>query len=107
MPVDMSRIEDFASRIVREFKPEKIILFGSYAYGHPTSDSDVDLLVILKFDGKPVRKAIEIRNRLNPRLPLDLLVRTPDQITSRVLQNDWFMREILERGRTLYAANHG
>jgi predicted nucleotidyltransferase len=107
MPVDMNRIEDLAARIAREFKPEKIVLFGSYAYGHPTSDSDVDLLVILKFDGKPVRKAIEIRNRVNPRLPLDLLVRTPEQIANRVVQNDWFMREILERGRTLYAANHG
>ena len=106
MPVDMNRIEDLAARIAREFKPEKIVLFGSYAYGHPTSDSDVDLLVILKFDGKPVRKAIEIRNRLNPSLPLDLLVRTPEQIANRVVQNDWFMREILERGRTLYAANH-
>jgi len=106
MPVDMNRIQDLAARIAREFKPEKIVLFGSYAYGHPTSDSDVDLLVILKFDGKPVRKAIEIRNRLNPSLPLDLLVRTPEQIANRVVQNDWFMREILERGRTLYAANH-
>lgn len=107
MPVDMNRIQDLAARIAREFKPEKIVLFGSYAYGHPTSDSDVDLLVILKFDGKPVRKAIEIRNRVNPRVPLDLLVRTPEQIANRVVQNDWFMREILERGRTLYAANHG
>jgi predicted nucleotidyltransferase len=106
MPVDMNRIEDLALRIAREFKPEKIVLFGSYAYGHPTRDSDVDLLVILKFDGKPVRKAIEIRNRLNPRLPLDLLVRTPEQIANRVLQNDWFMCEILEKGRTLYAANY-
>jgi len=107
MPVDMNRIQDLAARIAREFKPEKIVLFGSYAYGHPTSDSDVDLLVILKFDGKPVRKAIEIRNRLNPSLPLDLLVRTPEQIANRVVQNDWFMREILERGRTLYAADYG
>ena len=89
MPVDMNRIEDLAARIARDFKPEKIVLFGSYAYGHPTSDSDVDLLVILKFDGKPVRKAIEIRNRLNPSLPLDLLVRTPEQIANRVVQNAW------------------
>src|SRR5256714_13707417 len=106
MSVDMHQIEDLAARIALEFKPEKIVLFGSYAYGHPTSDSDVDLLVVLKFDGKPVRKAIEIRNRLNPRLPLDLLVRTPEQIVNRVVQNDWFIREILERGRILYAANH-
>ncbi len=107
MVINMNRIEDLASRIAHEFAPEKIILFGSYAHGHPSSNSDVDLLVILKFDGKPVRKAIEIRNRIKPRLPLDLLVRTPEQIARRLGQNDWFMREILEKGRTLYAANHG
>src|SRR6184192_2531595 len=86
MPVDMNRIQDLAARIAREFKPEKIVLFGSYAYGHPTGDSDVDLLVILKFDGKPVRKAIEIRNRLSLRLPLDLLVRFSKGVALCMLQ---------------------
>ena len=78
MPVEMSRIKDLALQIAREFGPQRVILFGSYAYGHPTEDSDVDMLVVLPFEGKPVRKAIEIRNKLNPRLPLDLLVRTPE-----------------------------
>jgi len=104
--IDPTRIENLTSRIVREFKPEKIILFGSHAYGAPTKDSDVDILVILRFSGKPVRKAIEIRNSLNAHVPLDLIVRTPEQVSERIAQNDWFMREIIERGRTLYAANH-
>lgn len=104
--VELTKIEDLTSRIVREFKPEKVILFGSHAYGIPTQDSDVDILVILRFSGKPVRKAIEIRNSLNAQVPLDLIVRTPEQVSERVAQNDWFMREIVERGRTLYAANH-
>jgi len=104
--VEMDLIQNLASQIAREFKPEKIILFGSYAYGRPTPDSDVDMLVVLRFNGKPVRKAIEIRNRLRPRLPLDLLVRTPEQIANRILQNDWFMREIIDGGRTLYVAAH-
>jgi predicted nucleotidyltransferase len=104
--VDLTRIENLTSRIVREFKPEKVILFGSHAYGSPTKDSDVDILVILRFSGKPVRKAIEIRNSLNAPVPLDLIVRTPEQVSERIAQNDWFMREIIERGRTLYAANH-
>jgi predicted nucleotidyltransferase len=104
--VELTRIEDLTSRIVREFKPEKVILFGSHAYGLPTNDSDVDILVILRFKGKPVRKAIEIRNSLNAHVPLDLIVRTPEQVSERIAQNDWFMREIIERGRTLYAADH-
>jgi hypothetical protein len=61
---------------------------------------------VLPFEGKVVRKAIEIRNRVNAALPLDLIVRTPEQLADRLAQNDWFIREIVERGRTLYEANH-
>src|SRR5438876_1593579 len=102
--VEMKRINDLASQIAREFSPERIILFGSYAYGQPSDDSDVDLLVVLPFKGKPARKAIEIRNRVNPKIPLDLIVRTPERLAERVANNDWFMREIVEKGRTLYEA---
>jgi uncharacterized protein len=104
--VEMQKIEDLTSQIVREFNPERIILFGSYADGRASDDSDVDLLIVLPFEGKPVRKAIEIRNKINARLPLDLIVRTPEQLAQRLAQNDWFMREIVERGRTLYAASN-
>jgi len=104
--VEMKKIEDLTLQIVRELNPERIILFGSYAYGRASDDSDVDLHVILPFEGKPVRKAIEIRDKINARLPLDLIVRTPEQLAERLAQNDWFMREIVERGCTLYEANH-
>ena len=104
--VEMKEIRDLTSQIAREFNPDRIILFGSHAYGRPSNDSDVDILVVLPFEGKPVRKAIEIRNKVNASLPLDLIVRTPEQLAERVAQNDWFIREILERGRTLYEANH-
>jgi predicted nucleotidyltransferase len=103
---EMKKIEDLTSQIAREFGPDKIILFGSHAYGQPDDDSDVDILVVLPFKGKPVRKAIEIRNKLTVTMPLDLIVRTPQQLADRLDQNDWFMREIVERGRTLYEANH-
>ena len=103
--VEMKKIEDLTSQIVREFNPERITLFGSHAYGGASDDSDVDLLVVLPFEGKPVRKAIEIRNKINARMPLDLIVRTPEQLAERLAQNDWFMREIVERGCTLYEAN--
>ena len=104
--VDIKEIKNLTSQIVREFNPDRIILFGSYAYGRPGNDSDVDILVVLPFKGKPVRKAIEIRNKVNAGVPLDLIVRTPEQVADRIAQNDWFMREILERGHTLYEANH-
>ena len=104
--VDIKEIKHLSSQIAREFNPDRIILFGSYAYGQPGNDSDVDILVVLPFKGKPVRKAIEIRNKVNAGVPLDLIVRTPEQVADRVAQNDWFMREILERGHTLYEANH-
>ena len=105
--VEMKKITDLTSEIAREFRPERIILFGSHAYGRPGDDSDVDILVVLRFKGKPVRKAIEIRNRVNARMPLDLIVRTPEQLADRLAKNDWFLREIVERGRTLYEANNG
>ncbi len=104
--VEMKKIRELTSQIARAFNPDKIILFGSHAYGQASSDSDVDILVVLPFKGKPVRKAIEIRNKVNAEMPLDLIVRTPEQLADRLSQNDWFIREIVERGRTLYEANH-
>ena len=104
--VDMTKIRDLSSRIAREFNPRRIILFGSHAYGHPDRDSDVDLLIILQFKGKPVRKAIEIRNRINPQIPVDIIVRTPEQVAKRIAENDFFLREVVENGQTLYEASH-
>jgi predicted nucleotidyltransferase len=82
--VEMDKIRRLSERIAREFHPERIILFGSYAYGTPSNDSDVDLLVILPFEGKPTRKALEILNKMNPGISLDLLVRTPEQVQERL-----------------------
>jgi uncharacterized protein len=104
--VEMQKIRDLSAQIARAFHPKKIILYGSHAYGNPSTDSDVDMLVVLPFEGKAVRKAIEIRNKVHAELPLDLLVRTPEQLEDRIAQNDWFIREIVERGHTLYEDNH-
>ncbi len=100
--VEVEKFLSLSATIAREFKPDCIILFGSYAYGKPTEDSDVDLLVVLPFEGKPLRKALEIRHKANPLIPVDLLVRTPEQVKERIANNDWFMREILEKGRRIY-----
>jgi predicted nucleotidyltransferase len=104
--VDMESIRKMTERIVQEFKPERIILFGSYAYGTPTSHSDVDLLVILPFQGQAPRKSLEILNKVNPKFAVDLLVRTPEQVQQRLAWNDFFLQEILAKGTVLYDAAH-
>lgn len=102
----MSSIQELTARIVQEFQPERVILFGSYAYGTPTSDSDVDLLVVLPHKGKGTRKAIEILNTINSKIPVDLLVRTPEQLDRRLAWNDFFLQEVVKKGRILYEASH-
>jgi predicted nucleotidyltransferase len=104
--VSMKEIRDVAERIGREFRPHKVILFGSYAHGAPTADSDVDLLVIIPCRGNPAYKAAEIALRAQPGFPLDLLVRTPREVRKRVAWQDSFIRDVLEKGKVLYAADN-
>ena len=99
-------IKNFALRVAKQFNPEKIILFGSYAYGKPGKDSDVDLLVVLRHQGSAIRKASDIRLTLPEEVPVDVIVRTPERIQERLAINDFFMREIIERGQVLYAAGN-
>ena len=91
-------------RIVSELKPEKIILFGSYAYGDPTPDSDVDLLVIMKTRAKQVDRYVAVSNLLYPReFPVDIIVKTPKEIESELQKRgNFFMREVLTKGKVLY-----
>ncbi|HWO00390.1 MAG TPA: nucleotidyltransferase domain-containing protein [Blastocatellia bacterium] len=99
-------IERLCEQIAREFRPHRIILFGSHAYGKPEWDSDVDLLVIMPFKVTPHQQAVTIRSRIEAGLALDLLVRTPQQISRRLKMGDSFVREILERGKVIYEADH-
>ncbi|PSR17033.1 hypothetical protein C8255_14755 [filamentous cyanobacterium CCP3] len=103
--VDMQQIEALSQQIAERFKPERIILFGSYAYGKPTEDSDVDLLVVLPFEGYPARKAAEIRCQVRPGFALDLLVRTPEYLTQRLIMRDFFLEDIVNNGKVLYDSN--
>jgi len=97
-------IQAVCEQIVRRFQPDKVILFGSYAWGEPRGDSDVDLLVIRRFEGSPIRQAGEMLVGLDYHFPLDLLVRTPDQLAERLRLGDPFLREILRKGEVLYDA---
>ena len=91
-------------RIVSKLKPEKIILFGSYAYGNPTPDSDVDLLVIMNTKAKDVDRYVAVSNLLYPRqFPVDILVKTPTEIKAEAhKKSNFFLREILKKGKVLY-----
>jgi len=99
-------IKKICQRIAEEFKPEKIILFGSYAYRKPRPDSDIDLLVVMQFEEDYFIQAFKIRQQLSLSLPMDLLVRTPEQLQYRLEIGDSFMREIVERGKVMYEADH-
>jgi uncharacterized protein len=100
-------IKRFSDAIARRFKPEKIILFGSYAYGKPTPDSDVDLLVVMPCKQRPLDQALEIRRAIKAGFPLDLIVRTPADLRQRLAWGDFFLREITEEGKVLYETAHG
>jgi predicted nucleotidyltransferase len=98
-------IQAFAAAIAREFQPERIILFGSHARGETTPDSDVDLLVVMPRNGKTrYEQAFEIRQKITAGFPLDLVVRSPEEVQERMGMNDWFMHDIFREGVTLYAA---
>ncbi len=101
--VSSKEIQAACDDIVHDFSPLQIILFGSYAYGTPTEESDVDLLVVLPIPKSEFRnKAAEIRQSIPYRFGMDLLVRSPEEIAYRVSCNDWFLREITEKGKILH-----
>lgn len=99
-------IRSYARRIAREFKPEKIVLFGSYAQGRPTKDSDVDLMVVMSHKGHSADAAVAVRQKLNAPFPLDLLVRSPLMVRRRLKMRDYFLRDVMTNGRVLYEAGN-
>lgn len=94
-------------QIATRFEPQKVILFGSHAYGEPNEDSDVDLLVVMNSNLRSVEQAVEIRRQVNFPFPTDLIVRTPHQLSERLNAGDQFLREVLSRGKVLYEADRG
>ena len=108
LPVTRGDVQRVVDDVVRLFRPRRVVLFGSYAYGHPTRDSDVDLLVIMETSLRSVDQAVAIRDAVDFTFPTDLLVRTPGQIEERLALRDPFVQEILTRGIVLYdAADRG
>jgi predicted nucleotidyltransferase len=99
-------IRQFARQIAERFQPDKIILFGSYAYGRPHAASDVDLLVVMPARNQ-IDQAVKISLALPSPFPLDLIVRTPKDLAWRLKEGDWFLREVMEQGKVLYEKTDG
>lgn len=97
------KLPEVVERLVTRLHPNKIILFGSYAYGKSTPDSDVDLLVILETDASATERYLAVSRLLYPRpFPVDILVRTPREIKEALHTGDFFIHEIVFQGRVLY-----
>jgi uncharacterized protein len=96
------QVHDYVKNLAREFSPERVILFGSHARGEATDDSDVDLLVIMPTAERSLQQALEIRRRIPCRFPLDLLVKTPQEVAERMELHDAFLAGIFSEGVTLY-----
>ena len=99
--IPMRVIRRFARDLAEKFHPDKIILFGSYAYGTPHEDSDVDILVVMPARNQ-IDQAIRIDREIDPPFPLDLIVRTPKTLAWRLKEGDSFLQEIFARGKVLY-----
>lgn len=101
--VAMNNVRELSDRIVQEFDPEKIILFGSHAYGTPKEYSDVDLLVLMRFEGNSFDQATAILERIHPGCYVDVIVRSPEDALRRYREFDPLIRDALDRGKVLYA----
>ncbi|MEK7398722.1 MAG: nucleotidyltransferase domain-containing protein [Candidatus Poribacteria bacterium] len=105
MIADMNLIREMARFIKERFSPYKIMLFGSYAYGKPSSDSDIDLLIIMNTSFRFHKQAAIIRLALDEifgvSFPMDIIVRDQDEVEERLKQGDFFIKEILEEGIAL------
>lgn len=101
-------ITEWCETVAREFQPDRIILFGSYAHGTPTEDSDVDVLVVMRLarGQRDVRQAAAIRDRVRAPFPMDVIVRSPQQIARRLAQGDGFVADVLRHGRLMYKGKH-
>src|SRR5437867_3072500 len=99
--VPMAAVRRFAHEVARRFQPNRIILFGSHAYGQPHADSDVDVLVVMPARNQ-IDQAVRIDRVIDPPFPLDLIVRTPRNLARGLEEGDSFLKEIVTRGKVLY-----
>ena len=103
--VPREQIQALADEIAAKFAVERIVLFGSHAYGRPTADSDVDLLVLMEFEGRAFPQEVAIRLAVRPAFAWDTIVRTPADAARRYRQLDPLVRDAFDKGQVLYDRN--
>ncbi len=98
-------LDDVVERLVREYQPEQAILYGSYAYGTPNEESDIDIFIVKETNGRPVDRIVEVMRLLfipGRDVSIEPLVYTPGEISERLNMHDPFLSEILVKGRVIY-----
>jgi predicted nucleotidyltransferase len=100
--ISTQAIFDLADAVARTFNPERIVLFGSYAWGVPNEDSDIDVLVVMPYRGPSYNAATRIRLAVDVNFPMDIIVRSPVGMKRRLALNDFFIMDIVEKGVVLY-----
>ncbi len=105
--VAMQDIQRYCDAIAAVFKPQRIILFGSHAYGKPHPDSDVDVMVVMpKSRRMGQRPSLKIRETIKAGFPVDILVRDPEDVARRIADRESFILDVTEKGRVMYEASH-
>jgi uncharacterized protein len=102
--IEQAEMQRVVQQIVDRFHPQKIILFGSYAYGAPTEDSDVDLLVVMETTESLLRTATSISAAIDHPFPLDIMVIKPEQLQAALERRAIFATEVASKGVVLYEA---
>ncbi len=100
-------IQDILEKLLAGYAPQKVILFGSYAYGNPRPDSDIDLLIVKETSERLIDRWVTVRRLLSDSkrmIPLETLVLTPEEISMRLAIGDQFLAEIMGKGEVLHVA---
>ena len=106
-PYSKSLINTILKRLVENLDVIKVILFGSYVSGNPTKDSDLDLLIIINTKAKGIKRYAMVSELLEPRkIPMDIIVKTPEELEDRTKKFDPFIRNILKTGKILYEKSY-
>jgi len=102
-----AELDKIVKQVVTAYQPEKIILFGSYAYGNSSADSDLDLLIIKKTAERFIDRWTNVRKIVSDpeiSIPFEPLILTPRELEERLARGDQFIEEIMTKGVVLYAA---
>lgn len=104
--IPMREIQRYCDSIAAAFKPRKIILFGSYAYGKPTEDSDVDVMVVMPKKRYRRDLGVRVRTRVPADFPVDVLIEPDDRLQRRIDDRECFILDVTENGRVMYEAGN-